>query len=161
MSKIEPSQRAAIRFLFEKAIEEGDIGRGLAVSTARQIFSGSENYHDLVHLIKSYPSLRDYLQMTVGHSNEPSLVARGDLSTDEILLLDVTLLHARLPISSDSSFPATVGWVCLQCGSVGVHTSDKARDTYVETFDVTCCGKTVWFHSDHRVLVDVSKLILL
>ena len=93
-----------------------------------------------------------------GHVDEGSLVTRGDLSEDEIFLLDVHLAHHALPLSSAHSTPERVGFVCLACGSVGVSENRAARDTFTENFDPTCCGKTVWFHSDHRVLVDPSTL---
>lgn len=88
--------------------------------------------------------------------------ARGDLTAKQIELLDEHLVNAGFPASSPyNNGPDTLVSVCLNCGST-VETTDKtSRDMYSEHFDMSCCGLTVIFNSNHRVLVDPSKLTII
>lgn len=85
-------------------------------------------------------------------------VARGDLTPDQIELLDAWLDGHQLPPSSPHSTPETLAWVCLNCGSIGEAKTRQDRDAIIDNFDVKCCGLTVVFHSNHRVLVDPANL---
>lgn len=88
----------------------------------------------------------------------PQLVARGDLTPEQVTRLDEVLAHHNLPASSPHSTPERLAYACLECGSIGESESREARDSFIDNFDPTCCGVTVIFHSSHRVLVDPSTL---
>lgn len=85
-------------------------------------------------------------------------VSRGELTPAQILVLDRALQHHHLPASSPHSIPETLAYVCLRCSSIGESPDPKSRDQLIEFYDVRCCGLTVVFHSEHRVLVDPGKV---
>lgn len=87
-------------------------------------------------------------------------VSRGQLSRDQVVLLDETLAGHGLPQTSSDKVIDHVAFVCLQCGSVGVCSDNESRDSFINNCDATCCGLTVTFHSDHRVLVNTENLVV-
>jgi hypothetical protein len=85
-------------------------------------------------------------------------VARGELTNEQILVLDRALVHHCLPPSLPYSTPETLAFVCLKCGSIGESPTREDRDILIDHYDVVCCGLTVIFHSEHRVLKDPGKI---
>ena len=94
------------------------------------------------------------------YSDDRVTVSRGDLSATNVLILDRVLIHHGLPKSSPHQVPEKLAYACLNCGSIGECESREARDTFVEHYDVQCCGLTVVFRSTDKVLVDPSKLTI-
>lgn len=93
--------------------------------------------------------------------NTPREVSRGQLTEDQIVLLDEALAHHGLEATSPHSTPETVAAVCLKCGTVSVAHTRENRDVIVENYDLTCCGLTVTFHSDNKVLVNPDLLVVI
>ena len=87
-------------------------------------------------------------------------VSRGQLSRDQVVLLDEVLAGHGLPETSSHKVIDHVAFVCLLCGSVGVSSTNESRDYFVDNFTTTCCGLTVTFHSDDKVLVNPANMVV-
>jgi hypothetical protein len=86
-------------------------------------------------------------------------IARGDLTVAQVMILDKYLAHHGFPPSVPHAVPDLVAYVCLGCGCIGVAGDNLSRDSHVENYDFACCDTTVTFHSDDRVLVDITRLV--
>lgn len=92
----------------------------------------------------------------------PEMVARGDLNPTELKRLDEVLAYHGIELNYTGIAESTPGltFACLRCGSVGVSESIEARDSFVENYDPTCCGKTVVWHSSHKTLINPDNLVV-
>lgn len=89
---------------------------------------------------------------------EPREVSRGQLTAQQILILDRALVHNGLTATSPFEIPEKVAAVCLKCGIISEAESREQRDLITRDFDLTCCGLTVTFNSTQRVLINPDNL---
>lgn len=87
-------------------------------------------------------------------------VARGQLTSGQINTMDNILVGHGLPRTSPNEVPSKLVYVCLNCGSIGEGANTNARDEIVQHYDLRCCGLTVVFHSNQKVLVDLNNLTI-
>jgi hypothetical protein len=163
MSKtFSPSQRAAFRALVDTSAEHK--GAGYTVNLVCQVLRSQDDREDLVGIIRLNESLASYVanQADIESIDMKPVVSRGNLSTMQVLQLDLCLQRQGLSVSSPYSVPQCVISVCLNCGSVSRAADTQLRDKYSEEYEnLTCCGTVVRFHSRDRVLADPSKLTFL
>lgn len=93
--------------------------------------------------------------------NSRTVVSRGDLSDEQVKLLDAHLAHFDLPPTSPYHTPDKLVKVCLKCGSIAEAPDNETRDFCVDNYDLRCCGLTVVFHSKQAVLVNPDNLTII
>lgn len=72
-----------------------------------------------------------------------TVVTSNNLTDDQQMEVSKVLVHHG---GVDKN---TLAYVCLGCWTVGQCQDANHRDTFVEHFDVSCCGVTVVFHTSH------------